>query len=83
MIYLTTQRGFGAGGALEAGRWRGAVLDWARRLQVTAQGLHAAAEALLADLGVQDRGVGAAVVPPLVEVTLVRIDQALPAGVGQ
>jgi hypothetical protein len=35
------------------------------------------------DLGEQDGGVGAAVVPPLVQVSGVRVDDAVAVGVGQ
>src|SRR5215475_1757399 len=44
--------------------------------QVAAHGLVAAGEALRADLGVEDGGVGAALVPALMQVGPVRVDEA-------
>jgi hypothetical protein len=37
----------------------------------------------LAQLGVQRHGIGAALVPPLVQMVLLRVEQAVAAGVGQ
>ena len=78
-----TRRGFCEVGTAGAGSRRRLPPTIGRELsQVAAQCSDAASEALRVDLGGQDPGVGATVVPPLVQVSGVRVDDAVAVGVG-